>query len=56
MAGETEFSQRVIRVIQKGDKLIRDIRKDLGEIGAAAIGVKNLITDFRKTFKDHGES
>jgi hypothetical protein len=56
MAGETEFSQRIIRVIQKGDKLVRDIRKDLGEIGAAAIGVKNLIIDFKKSFKDQGEN
>jgi hypothetical protein len=51
MAGETEFSQRVIRVIQRGDKLVRDVRRDVGQLLAAAGGVKEILSDIKDNLR-----
>ena len=43
---ELEITKRVTRVIKSGDKLIRDVRHDVGQIITAGIGVKEIISDF----------
>lgn len=48
---ELEITKRITRVLKSGDKLIRDVRDDIGQIVVAGIGVKEVITDLKNKFK-----
>lgn len=56
MAGEKEISKRIIRLVQKGDKLVQDIEKDVGQLIAAAGGVKDIISDIKNRLKGPDDS
>lgn len=56
MAKESELTRRITRAVKAGDKLVQDVRRDVGQIAAAANGVKEAINEVRNRFKGKGDS
>jgi hypothetical protein len=56
MAGDSEITKRMTRLMKSGDKLIQDIKRDAGQLLAAANGVKEIITDIKNNLKEPKDS
>jgi hypothetical protein len=56
MAGDSEITKRMTRLMKSGDKLIQDIKRDAGQLLAAANGVKEIITDIKNNLKGPKDS
>ena len=51
MAKESELTKRITRAMKAGDKLVQDVRRDVGQILTAASGVKEIVDDIKNKFK-----
>jgi len=51
MAKESELTKRITRTLKAGDKLVQDIKTDIGQIIGAANELKQLIDEARDKFK-----
>ena len=51
MAKESEVTKRITSAVKAGDKLVQDIKKDIGQLIVAANGVKEIFDDIKKNFK-----
>ena len=56
MAKESELTKRITRAVKAGDKLVQDVRRDVGQILVAADGVKEIIADLKSKFKRPDDS
>lgn len=54
---EKDLTKNLTKLIQRGDKLIRDVEKDIGEIMGAVSSVKATILELKNRIKkpDDGE-
>lgn len=52
MAKESEISRRITRAVKTGDKLVQDIKRDIGQLLAAANGVKEIFDEIKNKLQD----
>lgn len=48
---EKDLTKNLTKLIQRGDKLIRDVEKDIGEIMGAVSSVKATILELKNRIK-----
>jgi len=53
---ESELTRRITSAVKAGDKLVQDVRRDIGQIVVAANGVKAIIDDIKNKFKRPDDS
>jgi hypothetical protein len=51
MPKESEVAKRITRAVKAGDKLVKDIQRDIGQLIAAANGVKEIFGDIKNKLK-----
>ena len=51
MSKEKEIAKNITRVVKAGDKLLRDIERDVGQVIVAVNAVKEVISDIKNKFK-----
>jgi len=53
---ESEVTKRVTRAVKAGDKLVQDVKKDIGQLVAAVNGVKEIFDDIKDKLKGPDDS
>ena len=56
MAKESELTKRITRAMKAGDKLVQDVKRDVGQILVATNGVKEIVDDIKNRFKGKDDS
>jgi hypothetical protein len=57
MSKDSEVTKRMTKAMKSVDKLVRDVREDIGGVLLAMEGIKELVDDIKDKFKgsDHKE-
>jgi len=56
MAKESELTKRITGAVKAGDKLVQDVKRDVGQLLVAASGVKEVVDDIKNKLKGTGDS